>query len=99
MFVFPSLEEGFGLPVLEAMSAGCPVLASTIPAIQEIAAGAARLVDPRDVSAWAAALADLLGDAAARAELRRAGRRRAAEYTPRRMAEQTATAYLRALSA
>lgn len=60
LFIYPSLEESFGLPVLEAMASGVPVLASSIPALLEIAGDAVKYVDPRDVSAMAAVISDML---------------------------------------
>ena len=57
VFAFPSLAEGYGLPVLEAMAAGVPVVASDIPALAEVAGSGALLVPPRDVAGWASALA------------------------------------------
>jgi alpha-1,3-rhamnosyl/mannosyltransferase len=77
VFAFPSRHEGFGLPVLEAMSQGTAVLASDIPAIREVSGGAARLVAPGHVEAWADALEDLLVDEGARVRLGAAGRERA----------------------
>jgi glycosyltransferase involved in cell wall biosynthesis len=77
VFAFPSRHEGFGLPVIEAMSQGTPVLASDIPALREVTGGAARLVAPGDVQAWADALEDLLEDEPARDRLAVAGRDRA----------------------
>ena len=97
LFLFPSLAEGFGLPVLEAMAAGVPVIASDIPAIREVAAGAARLIDPQCVDEWAEAIASLDANAAARAELAQAGRDRASQFTLRRTAELVVAAYRRAL--
>jgi glycosyltransferase involved in cell wall biosynthesis len=60
LFIYPSLEESFGLPVLEAMACGVPVLTSSIPALLEVAGDAAGYVDPRDISAMAAAISDML---------------------------------------
>jgi glycosyltransferase involved in cell wall biosynthesis len=75
--VFPSLAEGFGLPIAEAMALGTPVLTSAGGACEETAGGAALLVPPTDTAAIAAALRRLDTDAALRATLRAAGRRRA----------------------
>jgi glycosyltransferase involved in cell wall biosynthesis len=81
VFVFPSIYEGFGLPVLEAMACGAPVVTSDRSAMVESAGDAAVLVDPDDHDALADALAGLLSDAAARADLARRGRERAADFT------------------
>jgi glycosyltransferase involved in cell wall biosynthesis len=70
---FPSRIEGFGLPVLEAMAAGVPVVASTTPAVGEVTEGAAVLVAPDDVDGWAAALQRVLNDQALRRGLRTRG--------------------------
>lgn len=98
LFTFPSYFEGFGLPVLEAMRAGCPVVAANATSIPEIVGDAGVLVDPMDPSAMAAAVAALLEDPARRAHLAALGVRRAAEFTWERTAAVTATAYLRALA-
>ena len=80
VFCFPSFEEGFGLPVLEAMAAGAPVVTSATTATAEVAGAAGLLVDPGDPSALAAALAEVLDDSSVAAAIREAGRRRAAEH-------------------
>ena len=85
--VYPSRYEGFGLPVLEAMSRGRPVIASDIPAIAEVAGDAAILVDPPDLAAWAAAMERVATDPATAAWLSAAGTERAATFTPTRTAE------------
>jgi glycosyltransferase involved in cell wall biosynthesis len=79
-FALPSRYEGFGLPVLEAMACDTPVVAADAAALPETCGGAARLVPP-DGEAFAAALADLLGDAGARQRLRAAGLERAAAFS------------------
>jgi glycosyltransferase involved in cell wall biosynthesis len=75
----PSWAEGFGFPVVEAMAAGCPVLAADVPALREAGGDAARYLPPGDAAAWAAAIDELTEDASARAEMARAGRGRADE--------------------
>jgi glycosyltransferase involved in cell wall biosynthesis len=78
---YPSLDEGFGLPILEAMAAGTPVVASTAGSIPEVAGDAALLVAPDDVDGLASALASLLDDDAERRRLAEAGRHRASRFT------------------
>ncbi|HEY3111755.1 MAG TPA: glycosyltransferase family 1 protein [Chloroflexota bacterium] len=90
--VVPSLYEGFGLPVLEAMACGAPVVCSNRTSLPEVAADAALVVEPEPES-LAAAIARILADPAGQDELRQRGLRRAAAYTWRRTAEQTAAAY------
>ena len=91
--VYPSLYEGFGFPVLEAMACGAPVLTSRSSSLAEIGAGAALLVDPRDEAEMAEALRALATRAELRADLRRRGRARAAEYSWERTARETVAAY------
>jgi glycosyltransferase involved in cell wall biosynthesis len=81
VFAFPSLHEGFGLPVLEAMAAGAPVVASDIAAIREVAGDAAVLVPPGDAASWAQAIEALLADGPRRADMIEQGRRRAKLFT------------------
>ena len=93
LFAFPSLHEGFGLPVLEAMAAGCPVVASDIPAVREVAGDAAVLVPPADTGAWAEALSRVLESPSLQADLAGAGRRRAALFSWSKTAEATLGVY------
>ncbi len=91
--LYPSRYEGFGLPVLEAMQCGTPVIASRIPAIVEVAGQAAVLVDPRDVRAWVEAMQAVLTQPEWAAELRHRGFARAAQFSWRRTATLTREAY------
>ncbi|MGH2538127.1 MAG: glycosyltransferase family 4 protein [Candidatus Promineifilaceae bacterium] len=98
LFVFPSLYEGFGLPPLEAMACGAPVLTSRGSSLGEICGDAAWLVDPADQAAIEDGLRQLLADADLRAELAARGRARAACFSWRRAAEETAEVYGQVLS-
>jgi len=92
-FCYPSLREGFGMPVLEAMAQGAPIVTSDGTATAEVAGDAALLVDPRDHEAVGAALARLLDDVDLAADLSRRGVARAATFTWDRTAALTAAAY------
>lgn len=96
VFAFPSLYEGFGLPVLEAMACGAPVVTSNVSATAEIAGDAALLVDPRDTEAIASAIQRVAEDARLAADLRARGFRRAAEFSWERAARETVAVYERA---
>ncbi|WP_034410547.1 glycosyltransferase family 4 protein [Derxia gummosa] len=80
-FVFPSFYEGFGLPPLEAMCCGCPVIVSDASSLPEVCGSAALYCDPADPATLAAQLARLLDSAALRAEMAAAGRAHASRYT------------------
>lgn len=97
-FLWPSLREGFGLPLLEAMSCGTPVLASAIPVHREIAGDAARFIDPHDAAGWAAAIDELLAPGPERERFKAAGPARVATFSWDRCAARTLEAYERALA-
>jgi glycosyltransferase involved in cell wall biosynthesis len=84
---FPSRNEGFGLPVAEAMACGCPVAASNASALPEVCGGAAILLDPTDAAAWTDALSTIVRDDALCGQLRQKGLARAAGLTWRKTAE------------
>lgn len=99
LLAHPALDEGFGLPVAEALASGIPVLASSAGSLPEIAGDAALLLDPRDAGAWAQAMGRVLDDGALAARLRAGGPARVARFTARAMAEGTLAAYAAALDA
>jgi glycosyltransferase involved in cell wall biosynthesis len=89
LFVFPSLYEGFGLPVLEAMACGTPVVCSNVSSLPEVAGDAAVLVDPLDVEGLAAAMERVLDDEDLRAELIERGFEQAKRFSWERCARET----------
>lgn len=93
LFIYPSLYEGFGLPLLEAMAAGAPVIGSNVSSMPEVVGDAGELIDPRDAETLARLMAELLSDPSRRARMRGAGRARAASFTWRRTAERTYALY------
>jgi glycosyltransferase involved in cell wall biosynthesis len=93
LFVFPSLYEGFGLPVLEALSCGTPVITSTCSSLPEVAGEAAILVDPYDVNAIAVAMQQVLSEPKLAAEMVDAGLARAKQFSWERTAQETMAVY------
>ena len=92
-FVYPSLYEGFGLPILEAMQCGTPVVTSNTSSMPEVSGGAAVQVSPTDSDALCEALKHLLADPNHARELRRRGLARASLFSWDRTAERTVAAY------
>jgi len=98
-FIFPSKYEGFGLPTVEAMSAGAPLVSSDRSCMPEIVGDGGELLDPEDWDAWYAALRRVLTDADHAAALRARGLARAERYSWARMARETAAVYEKVLGA
>lgn len=97
LFLYPTLYEGFGLPVVEAMASGTPVLTSNTSALKEIAGGHAHLVDPLDTERMARAIARLITDDAYRASLAEKGLARSRDFRWSGTAERTRDLYLEVL--
>ena len=97
LFVMPSLYEGFGLPVLEAMACGTPVVCSRTSSLPELGGEAARYFSPTDVAEMAAIIAEVLSDADMRAEMRERGLAQAARFSWQRAAQETVQVYRKVL--
>jgi glycosyltransferase involved in cell wall biosynthesis len=97
--LFPSQREGFGFPSIEAMAAGCPVLAATAGASPEVVGEAGVLLPPDDAVAWAEAMGRVAGDESLRRDLIERGRHRAAQFSWARTAAQMVEVYRRAAAA
>ncbi len=93
VFVFPSLFEGFGLPVLEAMSLGTPVITSSVSSIPEVAGTAAQLINPRSEKLLTGALKKVLASSALRGKMSAAGKEQAAKFSWRKCAVETLKVY------
>ena len=98
MVIYPSLFEGFGLPVVEALACGAPVVTSNTSSLPEVGGDAALLVDPLSIDAIADAIASLWNDEAKRADMSRRGILHAANYSWERTARETAEVYERVLA-
>ena len=99
VFVFPSLYEGFGLPVLEAMACGCPVVSSNLSSIPEVVGDAGILIDPLDITAMSEAIGRVLTDSELAEQLRVAGLRQAKQFDWNRTARETVQLYQKVVGA
>ena len=95
VFVYPSLYEGFGMPPIEAMACGCPVISSTRGSLGEVVGDAAAIVEPEDVASITKQLISLAGDASLRERLRAAGLAQAKQFDWNNTASQTLSLYSR----
>lgn len=98
LFLFPSLYEGFGLPILEAMACGCPVITSNAGSLPEVAGGAAQIFDTSDAAGMARAATTLLLNPVESTQWRERGLRRAADFSWSRSAQKTLSVYHRTLA-
>ncbi len=96
VFAMPSFYEGFGLPPLEALACGTPVVVSNTASLPEVVGDAGQLVDPNDVEAWSVALWRILSDATLRTEMCEKGRKRVAAFSWERAARETLNVYRKA---
>lgn len=96
-FIYPSLYEGFGLPPLEAMACGVPVICANATSLPEVVGDAAVLVESKDVAEMASAIANVLGDETVRSDLRDKGLARAAAFSWEKTAKQTLEVYRRVM--
>ncbi|MGH7582338.1 MAG: glycosyltransferase family 4 protein [Gemmatimonadales bacterium] len=99
VFLYPSRMEGFGMPIVEALSAGVPVVAANGGHLDDAAGPDSRYVSPDDAGAWAEAIAGILGDPAAADRMRTAGLAHAAAFDPRPVADALLSLYRRTLAA
>lgn len=97
-YVFPSLAEGFGLPPLEAMAAGLPVVCSDIPVLREVCGSAARYFDPHSAEDLAKVVGEVVSNAKVQHKLRQAGFERIKQFSWKKMAEETISVYQKAYS-
>jgi glycosyltransferase involved in cell wall biosynthesis len=93
--VYPSLYEGFGLPVLEAMACGCPMICSNATSLPEVAGDAALQIDPNDADGWADGIVKVLSDEVLMEKMRNDGLKRAQEFSWEKTARQTREIYLK----
>ncbi len=97
LFVYPSLYEGFGLPLLEAMACGTPVVTANTSSLPEVVGEAGLMVDPSDVDGLAEAMRQVLGDEALRQQMRERGLKRAKNFSWTKIAQETVQVYWRAM--
>jgi glycosyltransferase involved in cell wall biosynthesis len=97
-FVFPSLYEGFGIPIIEAFSRGCPVVASNTPALVEVGGDAAQYFDPKRAESLIHALQMIFSDASYREELVKRGYMRAASFSWEKCVAETKTIYRKTIA-
>jgi glycosyltransferase involved in cell wall biosynthesis len=93
IFVYPSMYEGFGMPPLEAMACGTPVVCSNAASLPEVVGDAAVTLDPDDTQVWVAAIERVLNDTALQSDLRERGLKRARQFTWERTAQKTLEVY------